>query len=209
MSPQSLFARVRKVLLLVRLVVWSCHALSFDPPSRQSFLLRQRLSVNAGPYFTTALPLSLDSGESKGLAIDPGKRREKASTKGMDRVVVVQTGFGCCHGRNPTKAAVRACRNAIDSNSVKVRTIIPGGYEAMKIHIQLGVPSMKEDQTEDGENVVDLESIRKEFPYGTLLPIEIQEGGLLASNGIWQPGMAEPNDDMTLAVVCVTIGYDD
>lgn len=122
------------------------------------------------------------------------------NTKGMNRVAVVQNGFGCCHGRNPTKAAVRACRNAIDSNSVKVRTIIPDGYDAMKIHVQVGVP--------DGIGDVDLEAIRAEFPYGQLLPIEVQPGGMLASNGIWKPGTAEPKDDMTLAVVCVTIGYD-
>jgi hypothetical protein len=48
-------------------------------------------------------------------------------TKGMDRVAVVHTGLGCCHGRNATKAAIRAIRDAIDYNSVKIRTIIPGG----------------------------------------------------------------------------------
>lgn len=122
-------------------------------------------------------------------------------TKGMDYVVVVQTGFGCCHGRNPTKAAVRACQNAIDTNSVKIKTIIPGGYDAMKIHIQLGVP--------EGIGEVNVGAIQAEFPYGTVLPIEVQQGGMLASNGIWQAGMAEPKDDMTLAVVCVTIGYDE
>lgn len=127
---------------------------------------------------------------------------QQPTTKGMDRVAVVQTGFGCCHGRNPTKAAVRACRNAIDSNSVKIRTIIPGGYDAMKIHVQVGVPT-----SDIGE--VDMESIKAEFPYGQLLPIEIETGGMLASNGVWKAGVAEPKDDMTLAVVCVTIGYDE
>ncbi len=130
-----------------------------------------------------------------------GMSTRPSSTKGMDRVVIVQAGFGCCHGRNPTKAAVRACCNAIDSNSVKIRTIIPGGYEAMKIHIQIGVP--------DGIGNVDVGAIQAEFPYGSLLPIEVISGGMLASNGIWQPGVAEPKDDMTLAVACVTIGYDE
>jgi uncharacterized protein (TIGR02058 family) len=126
------------------------------------------------------------------------------TTKGMDKVVVVQTGCGCCHGRNATKAAIRACRDAIEYNSVKIRTIIPGGYEAMKIHVQLGVPSFGES-----ESAVDVEAVAKEFPYGKLLPIVVEEGGLLASNGIQLAGIGEAKADMTLAVACVTIGYDD
>ena len=70
----------------------------------------------------------------------------------------------------------------------------------MKIHVQVGVP--------DSFGEVDLEAIRAEFPYGQLLPIDVQTGGMLASNSVWKPGMAEAKDDMTLAVVCVTIGYD-
>lgn len=132
------------------------------------------------------------------------------TTKGMDKVVVVQTGCGCCHGRNVTKAAIRACRDAIEYNSVKIRTIIPGGYEAMKMHVQLGVPDININGNDDGiNNSVDFEAVAKEFPYGTLLPIVVERGGLLASNGVKLAGTGESKEDMTLAVACVTIGYDD
>ena len=164
------------LLLTSLFLILLCYSQAFRFPSRRH---DKTLRSLAAPLAMTAAP---------------------RPTKGMDRAVVVQTGFGCCHGRNPTKAAVRACRNAIDSNSVKIRTIIPGGYDAMKIHIQIGIP--------EGIGDIDQKAIQAEFPYGNLLPIDIQHGGMLASNGIWQPGVAEPKDDMTLAVVCVTIGYD-
>ena len=39
-----------------------------------------------------------------------------------------------------TMASIRAVRNAIDSNSVEVQTIVPDGYDNLKIHLQLGIP---------------------------------------------------------------------
>lgn len=71
----------------------------------------------------------------------------------------------------------------------------------MKIHVQVGVP--------EGMGAVDVDAIEAEFPYGQLLPIQVEAGGMQASNGVFQPGTSKPKDDMTLAVVCVTIGYDD
>jgi uncharacterized protein (TIGR02058 family) len=97
-------------------------------------------------------------------------------------------------------------QDAIEYNSVKIRTIIPGGYKAMKIHVQLGVPKIP---INIGEEAFDLQAIADEFPYGELLPILVEDGGMLASNGVNLPGMGEPKEDMTLAVACVTIGYNE
>lgn len=46
-----------------------------------------------------------------------------------------QMGFGCDqHGQDATKAAVKACRNAIEWNSLpSINQIVPGGYDAMKV----------------------------------------------------------------------------
>jgi hypothetical protein len=138
----------------------------------------------------------------------------------MDRVAVVQTGLGCCHGRNVTKAAIRAIRDAIDYNSVKIRTIIPGGYDNLKIHLQLGVPSLinvLDEEADDSYNrascgdgmALDTKAIMEEFPYGTVvMPLDIRTGGLLASNGVKLAGTGVPKEDMTLVVACVSIGYD-
>ena len=119
----------------------------------------------------------------------------------MSQVLFVECGFGCDqHGQDPTKAVVRACRNAIEFNSIpSIRRIVPGGYDSMKLHVQVGVPSVAQD--------IDLERVAAVFPYGTLLPITIQRGGLLASSGIVLPEMGDKNDDMIIAVACVTVGY--
>ena len=51
-----------------------------------------------------------------------------STSKGMNRVALVEFGSGCCHSDNSAKAAVRACNDAVEWNSIKVRTIIPGSY---------------------------------------------------------------------------------
>ena len=69
------------------------------------------------------------------------------------------SGFGCDqHGQTATKAAVRACRNAIEFNSLpRIGQLVPGGYERMKLHVQLGVPAA---YTAD----VDEAQVRSVFP---------------------------------------------
>lgn len=127
-----------------------------------------------------------------------GGEESGATSKGMSSVALVELGSGCCHGAKMTKAAVRACNNAVEWNSIKVRTIIPGSYDAMKVHLHLGVPEPAE---------VDLGEVANCFPYGTLLPIQVERGGLLGSS---RAGLAEdePNEaKMTVAVACVTIGW--
>jgi hypothetical protein len=65
----------------------------------------------------------------------------------MGTVLFVETGFGCDQhgdreGGGGTKAAVRACRNAIEFNSIPcIQDIVPGGRPNMKIKIRLGVPA--------------------------------------------------------------------
>lgn len=70
----------------------------------------------------------------------------------------------------------------------------------MKIHVQLGVPRPEE---------VDVDAVATCFPYGTLLPICVEKGGLLGSS---RAGLAADEPDeahMTVACACVTIGFDD
>ena len=57
-------------------------------------------------------------------------------------MLFVECGMGADqHGQDATKACVRACRNAIEFNSLPaMRKLIPGGYEGMRLHVQLGVP---------------------------------------------------------------------
>jgi hypothetical protein len=58
------------------------------------------------------------------------------------QVLFVETGFGADqHGQNATKAAVRACRNAIEFNSIpSIAAIVPGGYANMGVRVRASPP---------------------------------------------------------------------
>ena len=124
-----------------------------------------------------------------------------AAAEWVPSVLFVECGMGADqHGQNPTKACVRACRNAIEFNSLPaMRQLIPGGYEGMRLHVQLGVPSAYREG-------IDLEQVAAVFPYGRL-KIEIEPGGLLADSGVALEAMGDKNSDMIIAVACVTVGY--
>jgi len=121
----------------------------------------------------------------------------------MSRVLFVECGFGNDqHGQNPTKAAVRACRNAIEFNSIpSIAHIVPGGYANMLLRVQLGVPH-------EFHARVDLEQVAAVFPYGKLLPVELVHGGMKASSGIALREMGDTDDSMIIAVAVVSVGYD-
>jgi uncharacterized protein (TIGR02058 family) len=114
----------------------------------------------------------------------------------------VQLGFGVDqHGdrSNATKACVRAVRNAIEFNSIPgVIQHIPGGRNEMLIHVKLGVPS--------GSRVDSLE-VAKVFPYGKLLPIQIEVGGLEFHTGRVVEELGDDDDVGICCVACVSIGY--
>ena len=120
------------------------------------------------------------------------------TAKGLATVALVELGSGCCHGEDDTKAAVRACNAAVEWASIKVRNIIPGGYEAMKLHVHLATPNPAK---------VDLERVADCFPYGELCAVQLERGGLLASSR-GNLAAAEPAAGrMTVANVCVTVGW--
>lgn len=125
-----------------------------------------------------------------------------AAEMGMEQILFIEVGFGNDqHGQDATKAAVRACRNAIEFNSIpSIRELVPGGYDGMKLHVQLGLPAACVD-------AVDLGAVAAVFPYGRLLPIAVEPGGLLARSGIALREMGDRNDEMIIAVACVTVGY--
>ncbi|CAL5228716.1 g11899 [Coccomyxa viridis] len=117
----------------------------------------------------------------------------------MTEVLFVEVGFGCDgHGQNVTKAATRACRNAIEFNSLPAMgKLIPGGYAEMRLHIKIGTPHPEE---------VDVEQCKGIFPYG--LPIvEVVEGGLSCGSGIAVDELGDSGDEMCVAVAAVTVGY--
>lgn len=52
-------------------------------------------------------------------------------------------------------------------NSIpSIKKLVPGGYDGMKLRVQLAVPDKYSKE-------LDLEAVRKVFPYGKMAPIEV------------------------------------
>lgn len=119
----------------------------------------------------------------------------------LQNVLFVECGFGNdSHGQSATKAAVRACRNSIEFNSIpSVGRLVPGGYDGLKLSVILGVPQ----EYQDGLN---LEEVKKVFPYGKVEFI-VKPGGLVAPSGIAIEALGDKNDDMVIVCAAVTVGY--
>jgi uncharacterized protein (TIGR02058 family) len=101
---------------------------------------------------------------------------------------------------HPRDDSVRACRNAIEFNQIpSIADIVPGGRDGMKLDVLLAVPPQY-------QNDLDLEAIRKCFPYGQVR-IQIQTGGMVASSGKIIESLGDRNDDMVVVCVAVTVGY--
>eukprot|EP00584_Thalassiosira_punctigera_P010202 CAMPEP_0172546802 /NCGR_PEP_ID=MMETSP1067-20121228/16488_1 /TAXON_ID=265564 ORGANISM="Thalassiosira punctigera, Strain Tpunct2005C2" /NCGR_SAMPLE_ID=MMETSP1067 /ASSEMBLY_ACC=CAM_ASM_000444 /LENGTH=141 /DNA_ID=CAMNT_0013333783 /DNA_START=252 /DNA_END=677 /DNA_ORIENTATION=- len=119
-----------------------------------------------------------------------------------DRIFFIELGFGNdSHGQSSTKAAVRACRNAIEFNSIpSIKRLIPdGGYDALKLDVLLAVPSKYQAG-------LDLEEVAKVFPYGDVR-FELQDGGMVAPSGIAIEKLGDVNDDMVVVCASVTVGH--
>ncbi|KAL0398487.1 UNVERIFIED_CONTAM: hypothetical protein Sradi_2192000 [Sesamum radiatum] len=93
---------------------------------------------------------------------------EQTSVKAVDSVpdstiklLFVEMGVGYDqHGQDITSAAMRACRDAISSNSIPAfrRGSIPGvSFGEMKLQIKLGVPRPL-------QHLLDIERVKSVFP---------------------------------------------
>lgn len=117
----------------------------------------------------------------------------------LEMALFVECGVGNDqHGQNMTKAAVKACRNAIEFNSLPcVRHIVPNGYDGLVVTVKIGCPRPDE---------VDVRIIKDCFPYGKVY-VQVVQGGLEAPSGVKIASMGDTEDLMLLAVVAVTVGY--
>mmetsp|Transcript_12936 Transcript_12936/g.24302 ORF Transcript_12936/g.24302 Transcript_12936/m.24302 type:complete len:221 (+) Transcript_12936:133-795(+) len=139
--------------------------------------------------------------------MDDNKKDEASSSASTnekphcEHVLFVECGFGNdSHGQNPTKAAVRACRNAIEFNSIpSINRLVPGGYESLKLDVILAIPPKYQQG-------LDLEAVKSVFPYGET-KFTIQDGGMIAPSGIAIDSLGDKNDDMIVVCCAVTVGY--
>lgn len=119
----------------------------------------------------------------------------------VETVLFVECGFGNdSHGQNATKAAVRACRNSIEFNSIpSVNQLVPGGYNGLKLDVVLAVPAKYRDD-------LDLSQCADVFPYGSIR-FQVQDGGMIAPSGIAIDRLGDKNEDMVVVCCAVTVGY--
>lgn len=119
----------------------------------------------------------------------------------MEKLLFIQTGFGVdVHGQNITKAAERAVRNAIFTNSMPgIEAQLPGGdLNNMHVRIKLALPC--------DTDKLDKEKIKAIIPYGTV-SIETMSGGMLTTSGIFLEDKHDVNDLMYIVNASVETGY--
>lgn len=120
------------------------------------------------------------------------------------KLLFVEMGVGYDqHGQDVTAAAMRACRDAISSNSIPAfrRGSIPGvSFEQMKLLIKLGVPHSLQQS-------LDIERVKSVFPYGRILDVEVVDGGLICSSGVLVEEMGDKTDECYIVNAAVYVGY--
>ncbi|MBC6308649.1 hypothetical protein HCJ66_03675 [Listeria sp. FSL L7-1582] len=119
----------------------------------------------------------------------------------MEKILFIQTGFGVdVHGQDITKAAIRAVRNAIFTNSMPgIEDLLPGkDLNNMVVNVKLALPT-------DAE-LLDEEAIRAIIPYGTVT-VETMPGGMLTTSGIFLADKADKNDLMYIVNASVETGF--
>ena len=130
-----------------------------------------------------------------------------AAPPGFQEVIFIETGTGTDqHGKNVTKACVRAIKDAISWNSIpSLERLVPNGNEGVRIRLQLAVPF-------DGDTPppIDLTEIESQFAYGSLTkPIEIMPGGARFQSMCSVPELGDDDaadSSWIVAVACVTVG---
>ena len=77
------------------------------------------------------------------------------------------------HSQSLTKAAIQACWNAVEFNSLpSISNLVPGGYDNMKLSVILAVPPTYQCD-------LDLDQCTKVFPYGNV-QFMVQDGVMVA-----------------------------
>ncbi|KAK4745400.1 hypothetical protein SAY87_011712 [Trapa incisa] len=120
------------------------------------------------------------------------------------KLLFVEMGVGYDqHGQDITVAAMRACRDAISSNSIPAfrRGSIPGvTFGQMKLIIRLGVPHSLQQS-------LDIDRVKSIFPYGEIINVEVVDGGMICSSGVLVEEMGDKNEDCYIVNAAVYVGY--
>ncbi|CAM8890707.1 unnamed protein product [Rhodiola kirilowii] len=173
----------------------------FDPVSSSNFgTQRSRLSLFYQPLVSVnQIRIQIRSAMEGAHA----KVDDSGSSQQM-KLLFVEMGVGYDqHGQDITAAAMRACRDAITSNSIPAfrRGNIPGvSFDQMKLQIKLGVPKSLQEQ-------LNVERVKSVFPYGEIVKFEVADGGLICSSGVVVEEMGDKNDECYIVNAAVYVGY--
>lgn len=95
----------------------------------------------------------------------------------MKQIMFVEMGMGVdLQGQDPTKAAVKAVKDAIGRNYMPgIRRLVEGNMGRMAVTVRLGAPA--------DAGTVDVAAVKAALPHG-VATVEVLPGGLLAPNGL-------------------------
>ena len=115
------------------------------------------------------------------------------------RTFVVELGTGVdLHGQDPTKAAVRAVRDAFQHISLPGLRAVGGvtDVSTVRIDVRIGSPP------EAGE--VDVEAVRTQFPFGQV-EVTVQPGGLICPGEAFRPEYGDREDSIVMANAAIFV----
>ncbi|KAL9346547.1 hypothetical protein Peur_061400 [Populus x canadensis] len=169
--------------------------------------------------------------EQSGTAVNP-------SSNASMKLLFVEMGVGYDqHGQDITAAAMRACRDAISSNSIpafrRVRrflfinlqigmrwlsafvvTIV--AYAIIRSNGAGSIPGVTFGQMKlqiklgvphSLQQSLDIERVKSVFPYGEIVKFEVVDGGMICSSGVYVEEMGDKNDDCYIVNAAVYVGY--
>lgn len=110
----------------------------------------------------------------------------------MDRLMFIELGMGAdLQGQDPTKAAVKAIKDAIGHNYLPAMRALTNEGHTMKVHVRLGAPV--------AAGPVDLAIVKAALPHGEVT-LEVVDGGLLTPSGTPEFG------NICMVVAAVEVG---
>ncbi|MGG3622274.1 Lin0512 family protein [Bacillus gobiensis] len=117
----------------------------------------------------------------------------------MNTLLFIQTGYGIdLHGKDVTKASIRAVENAVLSNSIPgIKEVLPDkDFDRLKVNIKLAVPGDKDQ--------VDVEKVKTVLPFGSV-SVEVREGGMATRSA--NESEETNTDHMYIVNAAVETGY--
>jgi len=119
----------------------------------------------------------------------------------MKEILFIEAGTGVdLHGQDVNEAASRAVKDAIHYNSMPgIRKMLPEGkLSNMKVNVKLALPKDLDE--------LNHELIKRLIPYGEVT-LEVTEGGMATSSGIFLEDQHDQNDLMYIVNAVVEVGY--